>query len=873
MEKKPSILCKNINYVRFFLDGMGNGDWEAFTNSRFGFIAVFLIAILAFPSLVYTGTYIISDAPAPKQGVEEPPRPDEPLSDGLLFIVLDGGKKSMMNDLNYMPNLNEKKRTGTYFEVITNPLTMTASCVKEMATGIPSRPNEGLNNFHPEHPGTLDGWTIASQIDRDRDGVKDYRVGIVGDYVWGDLYSDNPDVNFMRHRYGHADYYRGDTESFETLNSWLDGEVPASNTRPNKVYEEPPNVIIAHLSGLDSVGHRYGVKDSAEYAEKLRWLDENFAIVFEKVPDSWTVVVTADHGLTDSGQHGSPDMEIREVNAFIWGPNIEQNYYYPEQIDQRDFATLPSLLFSLPLPHSIHGQFPLDALDISDEHKNELNQWNWNATIARNNWMEENGYAYIEGIDESTIQWEKINYEEIGLRISDLGLTAMMFIALLLALNLAATKFGFSPHARKYGSILLVGAFGFSLFFSYNRGTLAGLYYLLGYLLPIGCLIACGLNLTKKSENQQRVGTIVLISFFCMLMFTETRISALNFLLLGLMVYLCLFRKKGQGNHTQLAKITLTVVLIPIALLSHLRVFYWSMPRWLIGISIEQDFIAVIVNTMFIGFSLMFYDRYNNISESRRVTLTVFCLFLLIPFLMMLENNTLDWILIAGLIASFSYAAYRLPNQSCDGIQFGTLAVFYWLTMSWGGYAGAISMILFTSLKLVMKSELASIFSKKDNWEQEVPRIILLMVLPLAFWFVWWTALGQIGGALHPRDIDPGYLYLNGGYIGDRFSPSNAWVGFMGGGPIVAMSLLWWKMFQEIGFDMKYLVSFLTLRLAFLSFQLSISPNLPRLVFKLSWDILLCFAFLGFCVYVVALELMTRKILEKGTQGVTRVSD
>ena len=49
-------------------------------------------------------------------------------------------------------------------------------------------------------------------------------VGIVGDYVWGDLYDDNEKINFMKHRYGHADYYRGDEESFVTLNAWLDGK-------------------------------------------------------------------------------------------------------------------------------------------------------------------------------------------------------------------------------------------------------------------------------------------------------------------------------------------------------------------------------------------------------------------------------------------------------------------------------------------------------------------------------------------------------------------------------------------------------------------------------------------------------------------------
>ena len=88
-----------------------------------------------------------------------------------------------------------------------------------------------------------------------------------------------------------TDYYQGDTESFETLNSWLDGDVPKSNTKPDVTYEEPPNIIIAHLSGLDSVGHRYGVKNSADYEEKLTWLDNNFATVFAKVPDSWTVIV------------------------------------------------------------------------------------------------------------------------------------------------------------------------------------------------------------------------------------------------------------------------------------------------------------------------------------------------------------------------------------------------------------------------------------------------------------------------------------------------------------------------------------------------------------------------------------------------------
>ena len=132
-------------------------------------------------------------------------------------------------------------------------------------------------------------------------------------------------------------------------------------------------------------------------------------------------MVTADHGLTDSGQHGSPDLEIREVGAWMWGPNVKENYYYPEQIDQRDLATLPSLLFSLPLPHAVHGKFPLDAFTLTDEKHQELEQWNWNSTVSRNEWMQENDHPYFEGLTRENIEWEKISYDEIGLRSFDLS--------------------------------------------------------------------------------------------------------------------------------------------------------------------------------------------------------------------------------------------------------------------------------------------------------------------------------------------------------------------------------------------------------------------------------------------------------------------
>ena len=833
---------------------MEKDDWSKIGSRKFLFFAILMVAVLALPSFLYTGAYIISDAPAPKDGLEMPPSPDEKLSEGLLFIVLDGGRQSLMDSQELMPNLHAKKRNGTYIDVLTNPMTMTASCVKEMATGIPSRPNEGLNNFHPDHPGTEDGWTLASEHDGNGDGVYDYRVGIVGDYVWGDLYADNEKINFMKHRYGHADYYQGDEESFVTLNAWLDGEVPTSNTRPGTTYEEPPNVIIAHLSGLDSVGHRYAVKNSEEYAEKLTWLDNNFATIFAKVPDTWTVVVTADHGLTDSGQHGSPDLEIREVGAWMWGPNVKENYYYPEQIDQRDLATLPSLLFSLPLPHAVHGKFPLDAFDLTEEKHQELEQWNWNSTVSRNEWMQENGHPYFEGLTRDNIQWDEITYDEIGLRTLDIVITVFASVIITIGVFLLAKRENISQQGAMKLSSVFAAAFTISALISFNRDKLALPYYMIGYFLPIVFIITCAITLLSSKISEQKrmqLNYILAIMLVTMIIFAESRISAINILML-VMLFTSLFRSQNtEYKSTNFVKWTFTLAIIPITLLSHYRVFYWSVPRGVINLSIQQDIIPWLMNTGFIIFGILFYQINTKSLDTNLKKYSVIGLFSLIPTLMILENNIIDWILLSSMIAVLGYASYSKIKKLDYQIELVTLVVFCWLTMSWGGYVGAISIVLYVSFRSFFNNELNFLFQQSDELSKEIPRVMLMTILPLVVWFTWWAALGQLGGFYHPRDVDPGSLYLNGGYIGDRFSPSNSWVGFMGGGPAAAMSILWFSMLQKVGFNMKYVGYYLVARLAMLSLQLSISPNLPRLIFKLSWDIIFSIGLLAFMMHIL----------------------
>jgi hypothetical protein len=164
--------------------------------------------------------------------------------------------------------------------------------------------------------------------------------------------------------------------------------------------------------------------------------------------------------------------------------------------------------------------------------------------------------------------------------------------------------------------------------------------------------------------------------------------------------------------------------------------------------------------------------------------------------------------------------------------------------MSWGAWAGGISMISFACVDSLMQKEWKSLKSNPETGDREYGRLVALGLLPIGIWFAWWASMGQIDGILHPRDVDPGNLFLKGGYIGDRLSPSNTWVFFMGAGPVILMGVLWWNMFRINKWPLQIALALLAIRIAGLSMQLSFSPSLPRLVFKIGWDILFCLVLL-----------------------------
>ena len=797
-------------------------------------IPVLGIFLLAIPSAIHTGAYISMDSPAPKEGMEPSPFPDEPLAGGILLVVLDGVRADLMTDSEYMPVLNQKRAQGATLEIRTGPLTMTGSCVREMATGVQSRPSEGLNNFHPNHPGTPDGWTLASTHDGNGDGMPDNKVGMIGDYVWRDLYPDRSLIPFSKHYYGHADYYRGDEEAFVTLENWLTDAPPKGGT---------PNVIVAHLSGPDHVGHRYGTVDSPEYIEKMHATDEHLSDIYDLVPDDWTIIITADHGQTSDGRHGSPDEELRDVAAIMWGPNIALGVTI-EDVKQRDLATLPSTLLSLPMPHAIDGRIPLGAFDISTSKRDVLEQWNWDAAVARNDWLAEEGWPHVEDLTVEQIEWDRLPEDELGVRDSDLILAAVAATGMLALLAIRLRNRGIGDSHLMIGCVSIALAATASAYFSFSRSDpgMGPVYYILGAVGILVCAsIAWRAVLRAGDDGEEReplVPTLLWVGLCAfVLMYPETRFSIAVFVLWAIL-FQSLRRLRNLARTEMIATCTFLLILIPGLVFNHSRIIGFKLPRDLLILTQPETASAAWICAAIIGLGAVLAHRMRDEDARLSSLARIGAAYAILPVLMSLQNDAVDWLVLSILGLCALKGALDHREQGVDEHRLIEFAVFGWLTISWGAWAGVAALLIIASTERLLAGSWADVLKPREDPLREQGRLVLLILLPITIWFAIWSSLGQVEGLLYPREIDPGLIFLRGGYVGDRISPSNEWVVFMGIGPVLALLFVVWQTFHRAGWPLHLLAAAMLVRASLLWLQLSFAADLPRLVFKTTWDAL-----------------------------------
>ncbi|XP_044011908.1 GPI ethanolamine phosphate transferase 1 isoform X2 [Aphidius gifuensis] len=157
---------------------------------------------------------------------------------------------------------------------------------------------------------------------------------------------------------------RLDSWVFDKYFTWLKNDAPS-------VKNDCEIILFFHLLGCDTAGH--GSKPhSSEYIESMNYVDNKIQQVVKSAEiffgdNQTTFIMTADHGMTDWGSHGSGSTDETETPFVAWGAGINDSLD-PVDIHQADIAPLISTLLGISIPVNSEGILRSQYLKYSSEN-------------------------------------------------------------------------------------------------------------------------------------------------------------------------------------------------------------------------------------------------------------------------------------------------------------------------------------------------------------------------------------------------------------------------------------------------------------------------------------------------------------------------
>ena len=245
---------------------------------------------------------------------------------------------------------------------------------------------EAFAGLRKAHPAAATGLVRTSPVSMSTAGVRSMATGTFPDlfdvlHNWDNVASDLPGVPGLARAAGRDTELFGDSiwrELFprgfvvaETevkvprIIFYLRAETLVDETRVKRLADRlrkgpPPDFLVLHLVGLDHAGHRHGVK-SAGYADIARRTVAHVENIIRLLPPDTVVLLTSDHGATDSGGHGGASEVETTAPLFAFGPGIAAGARV--NINQIDLAPTLSCLMGLPFPATSLGRPAVELFD------------------------------------------------------------------------------------------------------------------------------------------------------------------------------------------------------------------------------------------------------------------------------------------------------------------------------------------------------------------------------------------------------------------------------------------------------------------------------------------------------------------------------
>ncbi|WP_066188902.1 alkaline phosphatase family protein [Gracilibacillus timonensis] len=228
------------------------------------------------------------------------------MSNKLIIVVLDGLRYDVaIETLGYMEHLVEKGQ-ALRSAVCSELPSLSRPLYEVLLTGTPSY----SNGIHTNRSVRLSKHKSLFHLSKEA-GL----TNATASYYWvSELYNRAP-FHYIEDRVQlntdqaiqNGMFYFEDT--YPDSHLLLDGEALRRRVQPDFLY--------IHSMNIDDIGHKHGGR-SSEYREKVLLADN---ILAELMPiwleEGYQVVVTADHGMSEQGQHGGTTEAERQVPLYM----------------------------------------------------------------------------------------------------------------------------------------------------------------------------------------------------------------------------------------------------------------------------------------------------------------------------------------------------------------------------------------------------------------------------------------------------------------------------------------------------------------------------------------------------------------------------
>ncbi|MGL5123436.1 MAG: alkaline phosphatase family protein [Fusobacteriaceae bacterium] len=245
----------------------------------------------------------------------------------LILIVIDGLGYHAKEKIGYLESLVENK-LALGFKVKSELPSLSRPLYETLLTGVNPVNSGIINNIISRKSKEESIFSLAKKGKLITGAVAYHWIHELynGEFIKGrdEEVNDEMKKNINNGRFYYEDEYP-DSHLFAQANILLD--------------KKKIDFLLLHTMNVDDVGHKYG-GISKEYEDVVYKISTILSCYIPKwLENGYSIVITSDHGMSESGNHGGDSKEEREVPFWILDKNIVENELL-KKIEQVQIATL-----------------------------------------------------------------------------------------------------------------------------------------------------------------------------------------------------------------------------------------------------------------------------------------------------------------------------------------------------------------------------------------------------------------------------------------------------------------------------------------------------------------------------------------------------